>query len=355
MPRTFPGDACLAEKPLLSIAIPTYNRATFLQEILGSLLPQISPEMPVELIISDNCSTDGTEGIVRALIKEGHRISYVRNSANIGPDANILQCFEAASGSYAWVLGDDDVILEGSISKLLYLLKSDYSIVYLSPSWFQDDFRTARRKDPFSRAAEKFTDNSQFVNRVGPSLTFISSVIVNKSQFIQTGLALDRDVLAATNLGQLGYIFPVLARGKNFLIVWDRFLAARANNSGDYGICRIFATNLNRMIDRMLAADPKLVKTFRNRLIHTWFPYPVLSIRRGDARMMRDESLRDLLESEFSRYWRYWFYLFPLITLPLGIAEAWNKVVIFLDRVRITLMAAERFLLHRDCQRRLEI
>ena len=344
----------MADKPLLSIAIPTYNRAPFLQELLGSLLPQISPGMPLELIISDNCSTDDTELIVQALIAKGHRIRYIRNSANLGPDGNILQCFELALGSYAWVLGDDDVILEGAISKLLYLLRTEYSIVFLSPSWFQTDFRTARRNDPFNRGAEEFTDSCQFANRVGPSLTFISSVITNKSQFVQMGGTLDKTILAATNLGQLGYTFPLLVGGKSFLIVWDRFVAARANNSGDYGICKIFATNLNRMIDRMLAADPKLVNTFRNRLIQTWFPYAIISIRRGNAQMIKGESLRVMLESEFRQYWRYWFYLFPLILLPLRIAELWIHMIFFLDRAGVTLMAAVRFLLHRDCQRGLE-
>ena len=311
--------------------------------------------MPVELIISDNCSTDETETTVRTLMEKGHRIKYVRNSVNIGPDANILQCFEAASGSYAWILGDDDVLLEGIISNLLHLLdSSNYSIVYLWPYWFEHDFRIGRRRDPFGRAAERFTNNSQFANRVGPALTFISSVIVNKDQFVQMGLTLDRAVLTDSNLAQLGYIFPLLADGNNFLIVWQRLLAGRANNSGDYGICKIFATNLNRMIDRMLTKDPRLTRTFRNRLIHTWFPYPVLCIRRGSAHMAKGESLRGVLEREFSQYWRYWLYLFPLICLPLGIAELWNRIVIFLDRVRVTLMAAERFLLHRDCQRRLE-
>ena len=345
----------MANKPLLSIAIPTYNRVRFLQELLDSLLPQIYPEMPIELIISDNCSTDETEAIVRDLMQKGHRINYVRNGVNIGPDANFLRCFEAASGRYAWILGDDDILVEGTISKLLHLLSSnDYSIVYLCPYWFQHDFRMERKEDPFGRTAEQFTDNRQFVNRVGPSLTFISSVIVNKDQFVKRKLALDKSVLDDTNLAQLGYTFPLLANGDNFLIVWERFVAARANNSGDYGICKIFATNLNRMIDRMLGADPKLTKTFRNRLIHTWFPYPVLSIRRGDARMIKEESLREMLEPEFRQYWRYWFYLFPLICLPLSIAARWNDMILFLDRVRITLMAAERFLLHRGRQRRLE-
>jgi abequosyltransferase len=342
-------------KPLLSIAIPTYNRARFLQELLDSLLPQISPEMPVELIISDNCSTDETETTVRTLMENGHRIKYVRNSVNLGPDGNILQCFEAASGSYAWILGDDDVLLEGIIYKVLHLLDSNtYSIVYLSPYWFEHDFRIGRKHDPFDRAAEQFANNIQFAVRVGPSLTFISSVIVNKDQFVQMGLALDRSVLTGSNLAQLGYIFPLLENGTNFLIVWERLLAGRANNSGDYGICKIFATNLNRMIDRLLTKNPRLTRTFRNRLIHSWFPYPVLCIRRGSTRMAKGESLRGMLEGEFRQYWRYWLYLFPLICLPLRIAELWNNLVVFSDRVRVTLMAAERFLLHRECRRRLE-
>jgi abequosyltransferase len=356
MPDHSQRGAYVVNKPVLSIAIPTYNRAVFLRELLDELLPQLSPGLPVEVIISDNCSTDETEATVRSFVERGLRVRYLRNDGNIGADANILQCFESASGRYVWVVGDDDILIDKTISKVLHLLNdSDYSLVYMCPYWFRNDFRKERRADPFRRSSEEFVQNLQFSSRVGGMLTFISSVIVNKDQFVKKCGTLDKSVLIGTALPQLGYIFPLLAEGKSFLIVWERIIAARAANTGGYGICDVFGKTLNGMIDSMLVEDPRLAKNFRSRVIHSWFPTAILMTRRGAHQRMKAENVREVLEPELKKYWRYWFYLFPLICLPLNIAEIWNKLVIWLDRIRITFMATERFLFHRHRQSKLRI
>ena len=105
--------------PLLTIAVPTYNRAMYLKEFLSSIFDQLVAEPRVELIISDNASTDQTSEIVEDYSGRGLQIRYLRNESNTGMDANILQCFQQARGTYVWVFGDDDLILAGSMEKIL--------------------------------------------------------------------------------------------------------------------------------------------------------------------------------------------------------------------------------------------
>ena len=88
------------EKPLLTIAIPTYNRAWCLKDLLSVLASQIKDEPRVELMISDNASPDGTPSLIQDFVAQGVRVRYLRNSENIGSDANFLQCFEQARGKY---------------------------------------------------------------------------------------------------------------------------------------------------------------------------------------------------------------------------------------------------------------
>ena len=90
-------------KPLLTIAIPTYNRAWCLRELLPVLADQLKDEPRVELIISDNASPDETPSVVQDFVARGLPVRYIRNSQNIGPDANFLQCFEQARGKYVWI------------------------------------------------------------------------------------------------------------------------------------------------------------------------------------------------------------------------------------------------------------
>jgi glycosyltransferase involved in cell wall biosynthesis len=99
----------LSERPLLSFTIPTCNRAKYLDQLLGALLKQLHGESRVELIVSDNASTDNTPAVVEAYRQQGLPIRYLRNQANHGPDFNILQCYEQAAGRYVWIFGDDDL------------------------------------------------------------------------------------------------------------------------------------------------------------------------------------------------------------------------------------------------------
>ena len=111
-------------KPLLTIAIPTYNRARYLKELLTVLFDQLRDEPRVELIISNNATPDETPAVVNEFVKRGLQVRYLCNETNIGPDANFLQCFEQARGKYVWILGD-----VGSSRVDLQACKLEYSIV----------------------------------------------------------------------------------------------------------------------------------------------------------------------------------------------------------------------------------
>jgi glycosyltransferase involved in cell wall biosynthesis len=94
-------------RPLVTIGIPTYNRAnTYLPEALGSALAQDYPNL--ELIISDNGSTDGTEAFVKSL--NDPRIRYFRQEPSLRPNDNFNFCLQKASGTYFLLLHDDDRI-----------------------------------------------------------------------------------------------------------------------------------------------------------------------------------------------------------------------------------------------------
>lgn len=117
--------------PLLSICIPTYNRSPVLEKFLPCLLEKIKNISEIHLVISDNASTDNTREYLHAL-QEDFNFDYNRNNENLGPDGNYLKCIELAKGEYTWIIGDDDIITDGIIEKLLNHLRSkihDYIVV----------------------------------------------------------------------------------------------------------------------------------------------------------------------------------------------------------------------------------
>src|SRR5579875_1824981 len=124
-------------RPLLTMCIPTWNRAEELRLLLEVLTPQLMQAPDVELLISDNHSTDHTPAVVEQAIANGLRCRYVRNAENIGADANFLQCYRMAEGKHVWIFGDDDVLLPGSLLFVLKLLhRRAYELIYLQPFGF---------------------------------------------------------------------------------------------------------------------------------------------------------------------------------------------------------------------------
>ena len=99
--------------PLVSIGIPTYNRAnSYLKQALHSAVNQTYKN--IEIIVSDNCSSDDTESVVREF--HDPRIRYYRQNKNIGAVPNCNFCLEQSQGKYFLALYDDDLIDDDFIS-----------------------------------------------------------------------------------------------------------------------------------------------------------------------------------------------------------------------------------------------
>lgn len=95
------------DSPFITIGISTYNRADgYLREALQSAVAQGYPKL--EIIVSDNCSEDATEAVVKSF--SDPRIRYVKQERNIGAIRNFNFCLNEARGSYFLLLHDDDAI-----------------------------------------------------------------------------------------------------------------------------------------------------------------------------------------------------------------------------------------------------
>lgn len=92
--------------PLVSICIPTYNRADYITKAIDSALSQTYKN--IEVIVVDNASTDNTEEIVSMYTDP--RLRYVRNSENLGLFGNFNRCIELYNGEYLHILHSDDYI-----------------------------------------------------------------------------------------------------------------------------------------------------------------------------------------------------------------------------------------------------
>src|ERR1035437_6062375 len=113
-------DKC-SENMLLSICIPTYNRGEILDKtIQGYVTDQVFDER-VELVISDNCSTDNTRSIVEKYMRIYKNIKYNCNDENI-IDANLIKVLRSRRGKYLKLMNDTVTLNSGVLKSMLDII-----------------------------------------------------------------------------------------------------------------------------------------------------------------------------------------------------------------------------------------
>jgi glycosyltransferase involved in cell wall biosynthesis len=306
-------------RPLLTIAIPTYNRALLIEHLLAVLLEQMRGEKRVELLVSDNASTDGTCEVIETYQNRGLAIRYICNETNLGADRNILQCFEEANGQYVWIFSDDDLILPGSLQRILSALTLQlYDIICIRAYPLVDDCVQYKRFKPV--ADLDMTRAEDFARCVHVYLTFISGIIVNKER-VDSVTHRPFDSLLETNLAHLGPFFTALNHHRRSLFIRDPLIAARGNSNVGYALYHVFGINLASIASEWL--DSKTVQfAIINGVIRRFFPFWILQTRETQASSVPEDP-HLVLRSCFRYNMRYWVFDYPIYALPLPLARLW--------------------------------
>jgi len=111
------------DETLVSICLPVRNGGEMIEEVVWSVLAQDHER--IELVISDNASTDHTEEICRALAKRDSRIVYHRHPENVGLLNNFIGAMKLAQGTYFRWIGDDDWLAPSCVSRGLEAFAQD--------------------------------------------------------------------------------------------------------------------------------------------------------------------------------------------------------------------------------------
>ncbi len=110
--------------PKVSVCIPSYNQNKYIETAIESVLNQSYSNL--ELVIVDDCSTDGTIDLIKSF--DDSRIRFYQNNINLGIPANFNRCLSKARGKYVLILGGDDFLNEKLLEREIPLLDSDETI-----------------------------------------------------------------------------------------------------------------------------------------------------------------------------------------------------------------------------------
>lgn len=237
--------------PLVTIGIPTYNRCKLIQQTLQSALSQDYPS--IEIIISDNASTDNTAEICKSFCKLYSNLTYFRQSSNRGSAKNFNTVLEMAKGSYFMWLGDDDWIDKNYITECMKVLSMDPDAVIVAGQVkyygindrylytgiimnLQADCKKQRVREYFSKVKhngifygvmpkELIVKHGFKNNLIGGDLLIMASLLFNgKGYTLETGtlhrrrggVSSDINKMARTiSLSALDYHFPRVSVARN--------------------------------------------------------------------------------------------------------------------------------------------
>ena len=169
---------------LLSVAIPTYNRAEKLLLTLNNIANQAT-EIELdkfEIIVSDNCSSDNTATILDKWMASNVEISCKinTNESNLGYDGNCHRAIELSSGKYVWLMADDDLLLDGGLKKVFGSLNSDQEFVFCFVNYAVDVSGKILNSGCLASTTE-VVSSDDMIKKTNLAFSFVSSCIFNKS------------------------------------------------------------------------------------------------------------------------------------------------------------------------------
>lgn len=312
------------KQPLLSICIPTWNRAKYLEISLKRIRSQISSieDGLLEIFVSDNCSSDATEDVVKRLIIDGMPINYNRNLENLGMDRNFLQCIQHAAGKYIMLVGDDDVFKDGAIAYLLHVLsQGDFGMLNVAAVKGREEM-------------EVYNNPTDFLKRVSYWTTFISANIFRSD--IVNAISNPEHYFQSYFLHIPYYIKAVNAHTQNVVVnkeVFDSGLDSKSN--GGYNLYKVFVESFLGLLREHVDSSELSVSTFEyikkdlyvNFLI--FYNYRLLCRRKGVRKIDKSGKGRGGFAIDnawsilFHYYGGYWYFYYSLLLLPyLGLKDA---------------------------------
>ena len=125
----------MADRPKLSICMPTYNRAAYLEAAFAAIFNQGEVGCSFELVVSDNHSTDNTPEVIAAWSSRHPEIRSVRQPRNTGYIDNYMSVHRLAVGEYAIYLADDDRLVFDVLRVVLKFMDEHPGVACAQTPW----------------------------------------------------------------------------------------------------------------------------------------------------------------------------------------------------------------------------
>lgn len=215
---------------ILSICIPTYNRADILDKTLNSITQDSAFDYDVEIVISDNCSQDHTPEICKKYTEKFSNVRYYRNQENV-KDRNFLLVMSHANGRYLKILNDTASFKPGMLQYMKSMIgKYNEDCVLLFPS-----FSYFTKEVTVIEALNK--------NDVLYYLTYNATWTTTYGMWQTDLVDICDDCDFSSQLAQVVWIYKMAEKKPSILCFNDYFNVTLIKAKGDYNYMHVFVDN----------------------------------------------------------------------------------------------------------------
>ena len=171
----------------LSIVIPSHNKSILLKKAIESILKDDEFGRDINLIISDNSLNSDIKNLYKKEYSKNKYIRYFSSKKYNCLDSNVNRSIELATGKYAWVFGDDDILVTGILKKIVKFLKTKNPnlLVCNSKAFSEVGIIESRRMPKNKNFLYGKNDNDKFLVDMGGYLTYVGAIIVDKKLWIK--------------------------------------------------------------------------------------------------------------------------------------------------------------------------
>jgi abequosyltransferase len=308
---------------LLSICIPSYNRAKFLPDLLSSIVSQYDDR--VEVVVCDNGSVDDTQKVMLDWVKKHPRIIYDRIPVNVGPDRCFLRSIEQGSGVFCWFMGDDDVVEPGGIKTVLEALDEQIEGITVNRVAYDLSLQRKWKEKEQGPYEDKFFSSapSCFLS-LFIYFGFLSAQVVRRDSFLS--IVKKEDVTAYFNAYSLIYIIGRMIQKKpswkyiHFPCVgWRSGNDSFASELGQFGRFKLDVIGYTAICLGLFGSDKKLHKKILKRVcsLHFFGHVRGLKLQKGKKTYAKESIFLCLRYVGFIS--SFWYKVLPVLLIPSSI------------------------------------
>ena len=222
-------------KPLLSICIPTYNRCNQLENTLFNItsdsLFQDTDE--IQIVISDNCSTDNTESVCRKYAEKfPTKIKYIRQPELLFAPFNIYGVLDYADGDFLKLQNDNVYFVNNGLRKLVDIIKQgDKDVIFCINGNTKEENKL-----------KKFDNINDIVNQISYMTTWMCAHCYRAETYRK--LEYNKEYMLQW-VGSVDVLFRMVEHGANFVCLYEQIFDSKKINKkgGQYNVAEVFGKN----------------------------------------------------------------------------------------------------------------